>query len=65
MELEAAIDVVWGVTGIARIIRRSPRQVANMLAQGALPAKKVTGRWCSSRRALVEFFTLDDAKEAA
>ncbi len=65
MEQEAAIDVVWGVAGIARVIRRSPRQVANMLAQGDLPAKKVTGRWCSSRRALVDFFTLNEAKEAA
>lgn len=50
------MDVFWGAEEIAKAIRRTPRQVNHMLATGALPAKKVAGRWCISRAELVRFF---------
>ena len=65
MNNDESLDLVWEVDEIARVIRRSPRQTINMLRQRALPAKKVAGRWCASRRALVDFFTLSTSKEAA
>lgn len=47
-------DIVWEVGNIARIIGRSERQTFHMLSTGALPAKKVGGRWVASRRKLLE-----------
>ena len=65
MIMDETLDLVWEVGGIGKVIRRTPRQTINMLKQGALPAKKVAGRWCASRAALAEFFASSALKEAA
>jgi len=51
---EDAGDVVWGAQGIAGVIQRSVVATNHLLQQGALPAKKVAGRWVASRRRLLE-----------
>lgn len=54
---DGSLDLIWGAQDIGRAMRRSPRQVHHLLEIGALPgAKKVGGRWCISRRALVAIF---------
>ena len=47
-----ATDLLWEVQEIAAEINRTPRQTYYLLAQGALPARKVGGRWVASRRNL-------------
>ena len=49
-------DLVWGTTGIGRVIGQNSRQTAHMLENGMLPAKKVGGRWVAARSALRAFF---------
>lgn len=56
-----AIDLVWEVGEIAKVIGRTPRQTFHMLSTGQIPGRKVGGRWCVSRRKLEEFFTKEDA----
>ncbi|MBB4003237.1 DNA-binding protein [Aurantimonas endophytica] len=50
------LGLVWGVEAIAEKIGRTPRQTFHMCATGALPAKKVCGRWVAKRDALERFF---------
>ncbi len=50
------IDLVWGAEGIARVIGRSPRVTFHLLTTGAIPAKKVGGRWVAERGKLIAFF---------
>ncbi len=54
------MDLVWGASEIAKVIKRSARSTFHMLEGGELPAKKVGGRWVSERGKLVRFF-MDDA----
>jgi len=49
-------DLVWEVSGIAGEIGRTKRQTHHLLDTNALPARKVGGRWCASRKALRAFF---------
>ena len=49
-------DVLWGVKALAEEINRTERQTFYLLETGQLPAKKVGGRWCSTRTTLREFF---------
>ena len=63
MSTEAKLDIIWGAEEIARAIGRTTRQVNHLLSLGALPAKKVGGRWCVSRAALNAFFAT--SREAA
>jgi hypothetical protein len=51
-----AIDLIWGVASIAKTIHRTPRQAFHLCSTGALPAKKVGGRWVADRQALQRFF---------
>ncbi|HZZ23666.1 MAG TPA: hypothetical protein VFE60_14335 [Roseiarcus sp.] len=51
-----ANDLVWGCKAIATEIGRTERQVFWLLESGALPSKKVGGRWCASKSALRRFF---------
>ncbi|TBG20636.1 DNA-binding protein [Rhizobium johnstonii] len=53
-------DLVWGISAIARVIGRTDRQTYHMLDTGALPAKRVGGRWVASRKKLLSFL-VDDA----
>ncbi|MCV3738355.1 DNA-binding protein [Rhizobium sp. TRM96647] len=50
------IDLVWGAEDIATVIGRTPRVTFHLLNTGALPAKKVGGRWVAERNTLVRFF---------
>lgn len=50
------LDLVWEVDAIAKLIKRTNRQTYHMLATGQLPAKKVGGKWVSSRGALLNHF---------
>ncbi|MGA1804425.1 helix-turn-helix domain-containing protein [Rhizobium sp. HT1-10] len=56
-----SLDLIWEVEEIARIIGRTHRQTNYMLASGALPAKKVGGRWVIERSKLIAFFMEDAA----
>lgn len=61
MEIEESkeskeLDLVWEVEAIAKVIKRTNRQTYHMLATGQLPAKKVGGKWVSSRGALMNHF---------
>lgn len=50
----ATEDIVWEVAEIAKVVGRSERQTFHLLNTGALPARKVGGRWVASRRKLLE-----------
>jgi hypothetical protein len=58
-------DLIWEVEGIAHEIGRTPRQTHYLLNQGSIPAKKLGGRWCASRKVLHDFFAAKFAVEAA
>lgn len=51
------LDLIWGVSAIARIIGRSDRQTFHLLSTGQIPARKVGDRWVIERSKLVAFFT--------
>ena len=50
------LDLVWGISAIAKMIGRTDRQTYAMLAEGQLPAKQVGTRWVAKREALERFF---------
>ncbi|MEM1397026.1 MAG: helix-turn-helix domain-containing protein [Pseudomonadota bacterium] len=50
------ISLIWGVSNIAKAIRRTPRQTQYALSNGELPARKVGTRWVIHRDALDEWF---------
>ncbi len=49
-----ADDLIWGASEIAKVIGRTDRQTFHMLSTGALPARKVGGRWVAVRKKLIE-----------
>ena len=59
--VQSSPDLVWGISGIARIIDRTDRQTHYMLSSGLIPARKVGGRWVAERGKLMAFF-LEDAQ---
>jgi hypothetical protein len=48
-------DIIWGADAVGKVINRTKRQAHYMLETGALPARKVGGRWVASRRKLLLF----------
>lgn len=46
-------DIVWEVENIAKFIGRTSRQTYHLLETGALPARKIGGRWVASRKKLL------------
>jgi hypothetical protein len=54
--LAEPLDVLWGAAVIGRVIDRTERQTFYLLETGAIPARKVNGRWCATRRALMQHF---------
>ncbi len=59
---EPGLDLLWTAYEMSPVIRRSPRQVQNMLTQGHLPgAKKVGGQWVISERVLRNLFLQPEA----
>lgn len=57
----SAIDLIWGVSAIARVIGRTDRQTFHMVSTGELPARKVGNRWVIERSKLIAHFTEDAA----
>lgn len=55
------LDLIWGVSAIAKVIGRTDRQTFRLVEAGELPAKKVGGRWVAERSKLIAFFTQDAA----
>jgi hypothetical protein len=56
-EATVGLDLIWGVKGIARTIRRSERAAFYLLENDRIPcARKIGGRWVASRAALCKFF---------
>ena len=55
------LDLVWGISAIAKMIGRNERQTYDMLASGHLPAKQVGTRWVAERGKLRAFFLEDVA----
>jgi hypothetical protein len=59
-ELQTGADdgdvIIWGAKNIASEINTTPKRAFNLLEQGELPAKKVGGRWCTTRRRLRKHF---------
>lgn len=51
-----SIDLIWGISGIAKVIGRTDRQTYDMLASGHLPARQVGNRWVAERSKLIAFF---------
>jgi hypothetical protein len=47
---------IWGAAEIAKAINRSERQTFHLLEAGELPARKIGGRWTTTRRQLREVF---------
>lgn len=45
-------DLCWGAEEIAKEIGRTRQATFHLLSSGEIPAKKVGGRWCASRRKL-------------
>jgi hypothetical protein len=56
IQAESTSDILWGCEAIAAAIGRSTRATFHLLENGQLPAKKIGGRWCVSRRALLAIF---------
>jgi hypothetical protein len=61
MDNEGAIDLIWEVSQIAKVIGRTERQTFRLLETGQLPAKKIGGRWVASRAKLIAHFMEDAA----
>jgi|RhiMethySRZTD1v2_1073278.scaffolds.fasta_scaffold1647091_2 hypothetical protein len=49
-------DVIWGANGIASVINTTPKRAYYLLEKKELPAKKIGGRWCSTRGRLLRHF---------
>jgi hypothetical protein len=58
-------DVIWGADEIGRVIGRTARQTFHLLETGCLPARKLGGRWCASRRKILAAVVGDDSPESA
>jgi hypothetical protein len=46
-------DIVWGAHAVAAVLNLDYRQAFYLLQHGKLPGRKIGGRWCCSRRALL------------
>jgi len=55
-ERDDELDLVWGVRAIGAEINRNERQTYQLIEAKRLPAIKVGGKWCASRKGLREYF---------
>ncbi len=46
-------DIIWGAHAVAGVLNLDHRQAFYLLQHGKLPGRKIGGRWCCSRRALL------------
>ena len=58
-------DILWGAKALSEEIGLTERQTFHLLETGQLPAKKVGGRWCSTRTVLRGFFNPLPSNEVA
>ena len=59
---EQALDLIWGVEDIGKLIGRNYQQTYHMVASGKLPmVKKIGERYVASRSKLIAFFMEDAA----
>ncbi|MEY9782296.1 DNA-binding protein [Sinorhizobium fredii] len=56
VETPSQIDLIWGAEEISKVIGRPARVTFHLLTTGAIPAKKVGGRWVAERGKLLRFF---------
>lgn len=57
-----ALDLIWGVESIGKLIGRTYQQTYHMIQNGHLPMVKQVGeRYVASRQRLIEFFIADAA----
>jgi len=56
-----SLDLIWGAKNIGEAVNLEPRKAFHALETGAIPAKKVGGRWVADRESLRLFFQ-DTAK---
>jgi len=57
-----APDVLWGAAEIGGAIGKAARATFHLLEAGHLPARKIGGRWCASRRKLLEALVGDELR---
>ncbi len=58
----SSLDLIWGVSEIAKMIGRTERQTYHMIQSGNLPMVKQVGeRYVASRSKLIAFFIEDAA----
>ena len=50
---DAEHDLIWTGSEIAKALNLTERQCWHLLERGALPARKIGGKWVASRRALL------------
>jgi hypothetical protein len=48
-------DLLWGANAIARVLGRSDVATLALLNKGAIPARKIGGRWVVPRARLIAF----------
>lgn len=58
---DEALDLIWGIGNIGKLIGRSYAQTYHMVREGRLPVKQIGERYVASRRKLVEYLTEDAA----
>lgn len=54
--MQRNLNLVWGAEAIAKEIGQGVRRTFYLLETGALPARKVGGRWVTDRQQLRDFF---------
>ena len=52
------LDLIWGVEPIAAELGLARRPTYNLLERGRIPAQKIGGKWCASRKGLRAFFSV-------
>ena len=53
---QTKLELVWGAANIGQVVNLNTRQTFHALETGAIPAKKVGGKWVAERGNLREFF---------
>jgi hypothetical protein len=53
-------EPVWGAEEMGKVIKRTTRATWCLLLAGALPARKVGGKWVSTRRRLRTYLAGED-----
>jgi hypothetical protein len=56
------LQIIWGAAAIAAALGTTRGRTFHMLESGALPgARKIAGRWCITRAALLRIFEGESA----